>query len=129
MKTEIYAEALIAMTEGGASPKEAVATLARYTDVRGIQGIMKRLPAILHRHALAHAREREVVLSVARERDAAHAKSEITELGKDLGADIHAVRVAVDDSLIGGWRLTTRNMLVDNSFKKQLSTIYSRITR
>ncbi len=129
MKTDIYADALIAMTERGANPKEAVAAFKRYAEARGMHGVMARLPAILDRRESAHKRRHEVAVSVAHERDAAHAKREAAEQMKELGVDTHAVHVRLDDTLIGGWRMEAHNTLIDNSFKKHLMSLYASIIR
>ena len=39
------------------------------------------------------------------------------------------MKVRVDDSLIGGWRLEGRERLIDASYKELLLSIYNRATQ
>jgi len=40
-----------------------------------------------------------------------------------------AVSIVKDDSLIGGYRITTKNRLIDSSFKGALLSLYKNLTR
>ena len=57
----------------------------------------------------------------------AAAKREAKELLEKIGA-AKDVDVKIDESLIGGWRLEGKGMLVDRSFKKSLLEMYNRAT-
>lgn len=129
MKTELYAGAVIEMTKRGAIAKEAVHTLAKHLERRGMANAMRRLRGSLEKKALAEGRRSTVVLEVADHHHGAMAKKEAAEQIKALGATADDVTVREDDSLIGGWRLMGKGTLVDNSFKKQLLSFYKQITR
>lgn len=105
-------------------------TAQRYTDALIAhlkrEGRMRALPAIARE--LARIDERRAatrpVLSVARERDIERAR---TQLAKYLDADVQPA-TRVDERLIGGWRYTDTNTLVDASYKRALLDLYARIT-
>ena len=70
-----------------------------------------------------------ITLTVAREKDERSAKSAVKDVLADMNASTKDVSVKVDESLIGGWRLEGREMLVDASWKKSLLSIYNRATQ
>lgn len=129
MKTELYAGAVIEMTKRGATAKEAVHTLAKHLERRGMPNVMRRLRGSLEKKALTEGRRSTVVLEVADHHHAAVARKETAEHLQALGATADEVTVREDDSLIGGWRLMGKSTLVDNSFKKHLLSFYKQITR
>ena len=117
------------MTKRGATVKDAVHTLAKHLERRGMTGAMHRLRAALEKRALAEVRRGKTVLEVADRHHAAHAKKEATEHLNALGVLAEDVTIHEDDALIGGWRLMGRSVLVDNSFKKHLLQLYKQIAR
>jgi hypothetical protein len=126
MKSEIYTEALLGMVERGKTPKEAVHALAKHLEARGMKGALQGLGSALKRREAAEKRRNEVAIEVAAHSQSAHAKKEAAEHLKDLGVDDVVIRE--DDTLIGGWRLVGKGVLVDNSFKKHLLSFYKQLT-
>ena len=127
-KAQQYAAALVHMVQKGATPHAAVQSLAHYLELRGMKNIYKRLPAFLSRLEAAHKGKNDVVLSVAQAHAGAHAKKEAQEHLASFGIEAHDVHVREDESLIGGWRLQGRGLVVDNSFKKHLLSFYEKLT-
>jgi F0F1-type ATP synthase delta subunit len=77
------------------------------------------------------ARERAknaVTLTLARAKDERAAQSAVKGLLKEMGVSPKDIAVQLDESLIGGWRLEGRERLVDASFKKDLLSLYNRVT-
>jgi len=129
MKAEHFADALMGMTARGATAKEAVHTLVSYLETRGMKNALHKLPVLLERKAIRERRRNEIVLDVVHHQSAPHAKKEATQHLADIGVDPHDVRINEDDSIIGGWRLVGKGMLVDNTFKKHLLQLYKNIAR
>ncbi|MBI4068259.1 hypothetical protein HY413_02525 [Candidatus Kaiserbacteria bacterium] len=127
MKTEHFADALMGMTARGTTAKEAVHTLMSYLEARGMKNALSTLPALLERKAMRERRRNEVVMDVVHHHNAPHAKKEAAQYLVPLGVDPHDVHIRENDDLIGGWRLTGKGVLVDNSFKKHLLSLYRRI--
>lgn len=123
MKSDVYADALIALVERGVTPKHAVKSLASYLQIRSKEGMLRNLKLPLLRRGLALARKETDVLEIARESDASRAKKEVAgRWGKQAGPVVRT-----DESLVGGWRLVAGSTLVDNSFKKHLLRFYKQI--
>ena len=114
-----YAQAIWKAIAGGKTPKQAVATVV---EILTRDGRIELLPRIMR--ALKRLSEREMNsrprVYVAHEKDA---KSAFKESG------VSEADVCVDETLIGGWRLENAETLIDTSFKKQLLSIYSSVTR
>lgn len=110
------------------TPGKAVGAIASKLNADGRAALMPRVGRAFARLAEREAGKGGVVLTVAREKDERHAKSAAKEVIATLGEDID-LRVQVDDSIIGGWRLEGRGMLVDKSHKAQLLGIYNRVTQ
>jgi F0F1-type ATP synthase delta subunit len=123
-----YAQALWKVIAGGMTPKKAVDSLHESLAARGRTALMPRIARAFARIAEREEGKSGVTLSVAREKDERKAKSAAKEALENLGVKPADVSVAVDDSLIGGWRLEGRETLVDASFKKQLLDLYARAT-
>lgn len=117
MKPDLYAKAITALEARGLEAERIVAGLVAVLKHRGA---LKLLPSILHKYRLSHERaERNApVLTVAREADAARARTE--------SKAPETARVVVDEQLIGGWQLTSKGTLDDASFKTALLAMYRR---
>lgn len=116
---ELYAQGINEMIARGFTPKDVTSRLVGRLRAEGRLGLM---PGILR--AIKRAQEgarHQNVLSVASEKDIAQAQ-------KDIPKCAQAPRVVVDPTLIGGWRLRTRDTLRDSSYKKHLQTLYKQIT-
>ena len=120
-KAEQYADALVAMVARGTTPAHAVKSLVAHLELRGHKRLLKRLGPLLARRVLIEERS-GVMVEVAHESDAAHAKKEAVL----FSGDMH-IAVREEPSIIGGWRMVSKNMLVDNTHKRHLLDIYKRI--
>ena len=118
-----YAHAVLAIAKKGMKPADIFTGLEKTLRTRGHLALMPKIAHALKEIDMRMRRSSESVLAVAHERDAAGAKTEAAPYSE--GA---ITRVVTDDSLIGGWTLSTPNTRVDVSFKKQLLTLYQNIT-
>lgn len=123
-----YAQALWKMVEGGMTPHKAVQATKESLERYGRGALMPRIARAFARLAERESKRNDVVLTVAREKDERHARTAAKTLLAELGVDADGLKTQVDDSLIGGWRLEGRGMLVDNSYKSTLQQIYNRVT-
>lgn len=124
-----YAQALWQMIERGATPKRAVEALHESLVARGREALMPRIAKAFARLAARDKERSGLILSVAREKDERKALEE----AKEALVQMHTpnqddIKVVVDESLIGGWRLEGSEHLVDASWKKHLISIYNRAT-
>src|SRR3989338_11512522 len=103
-----YAQALWQMIERGMAPTKAVKALHESLVVRGRQALMPRIARAFARIAARDNERNGVVLSVAHVNDEKKAKREAKEVLSEMNVAAGEVKVAVDDSLIGGWRLEGR---------------------
>jgi F0F1-type ATP synthase delta subunit len=95
----------------------------------GREALMPRIAKAFERLS-ARMNERDIVtLTIA---DKAHEHGAITEATRAItntAIDKKDIAVRLDSTLIGGWRLEGREVLVDESYKKHLLAIYTRATR
>jgi len=124
-----YAQALWRTVENGMAPKKAVEALHEALMRTGRTALMPRIAHSFARLAARESGKDRLVLSVAREKDERKAKAAAKEVLAQLGAKAGEMEVAVDESLIGGWRLEGREILHDASWKKDLLSIYNRATQ
>ncbi len=128
METD-YAQALWDVIQKGAAPKDAVESLKESLEAHGRLALTSRIARAFERIATRDRQRNGVTLLIARERDERTAKHAAHAILEDMGVKPSDVTVAIDDSLIGGWRLEGRERLVDGSYKKYLSEMYNRATR
>jgi F0F1-type ATP synthase delta subunit len=123
-----YAQALWKLVENGMAPGKAVRSIHAQLQSRGRTPLMPRIARAFKRLAERESRKNDMVLSVAREKDERRARSEAKAFlaGRGITADMN---IRIDDSVIGGWRLEGRGLLVDNTYRNRLLTIYKRATR
>jgi F0F1-type ATP synthase delta subunit len=121
-----YAQSLWQMIQRGMAPKKAIDALHESLVVRGRQALMPRIARAFTRIAARDEERNGVVLSIAHENDERKAMREAKEVLSEMDVAVDDMSVKVDDSLIGGWRLEGREMLVDASFKKSLLEMYNR---
>jgi len=124
-----YAQALWQLIERGATPKKALEQLRENLETKGRMALMPRIALAFARIAERNTGKRGVTLTVAHESDERRAKSAIKDVLAEIQATPKDVTVKVDDSLIGGWRLEGRELLVDASWKRHLLSIYNRATQ
>lgn len=110
-------------------PKAAVARMREVLSSEGRESVLPHIARAFRRIAQREMQKKELVLSIARGKDEAKAKREVSALLKELKAKPSELTVHIDDTLIGGWRLEGREQLHDASFKKDLLSIYNRTTR
>jgi F0F1-type ATP synthase delta subunit len=123
-----YAQALWQMIQRGTSPKKAVDALHESLLVRGREALMPRIGKAFARIAARDNEQNGITLSIAHAGDERKARQAAKEILSEIKASADDVNVKVDDSLIGGWRLEGREMLVDASWKKHLIDIYGKVT-
>lgn len=123
---EAYALVLWKMLEGGMKPEAAVAHLRENLARHGRSGLLSTIGKAFERLASKKMATDEAQLFVAHEKDASRAVKEAVSL---LNLEDGDMRVCVDATLIGGWRLQEKNRLVDASFKNHLLSIYNRATQ
>ncbi len=123
-----YAQALWKMVEGGMTPHQAVLAVKESLERYGRGALLPRVASAFARLAEREGKKSDVVLTVAREKDERHARTAAKELLAELHIDADGLKTQVDDTLIGGWRLEGRGMLVDNSYKSKLQRIYNQVT-
>ena len=115
MTAEAYAQALWQTIQRGTAPKKAIASL------------LPRVGRAFTRIALREAKRTDITLSVARLKDTRAAKQSVKKLVSELRVEASDVKTAVDEHLIGGWRLEGRGTLVDASYKKHLLSLYENV--
>ncbi len=130
MKASWYAEALARALEDK-SEKDHVAIMARFfkvMNVRGHMGLLKFIPAELEKIIMRDSVRNEVTLVTADEKSRAkwsHAFDHYEKEGIILsGADRHDV---VDETIIGGYQIRSKSILIDSSYKKTLVDLYRNI--
>lgn len=126
---QAYAQALWQMIESGTEPRKALHAMIESLKAKGRGALLPRIARAFERLAQREMRENAVVVSVAHEKDAAHGKREARKLLEELKIEANGIDVAIDETLIGGWRLEGRGALVDNSFKKSLLEMYNHATK
>jgi len=124
-----YAQVLLSLVSNGSTPHAAVGAIKAKLQADGRSALLPRVARAFARLSEREAGRNTVVLTVAREKDERHAKSAAKEILAQLGADADGLKTQVDDSIIGGWRLEGRGMLVDNSYKSTLLNIYNQVTK
>lgn len=121
-----YAHALYSSLASASSKEEALERVDELIAVLERNGKRKALPSILRElerlHAQSHAQKPTLV--VANEASTATAK---VELGTHIAKDVHA-DITVDDNLVGGWRYSDNDTLIDASYKTALLNLYRKVT-
>jgi F0F1-type ATP synthase delta subunit len=126
---ETYAQALWQMIEREEKPKNAVAKLRANLELQGREELLPRIAKAFARIAQRFEAQNGLVLTVAREKDERAALREAKRLLLEMKIESNDVATKVDDSIIGGWRLEGRGLLMDASFKKDLLALYNRATQ
>lgn len=122
---QAYATALWKMIDGGMDHKKAVAMLRESLTMSGRGMLLSRIARAFARIAERESKKNDLVLTVA----AKHAESDASREAKQALKMLHIegdLKTQVDDTLIGGWRLEGRGVLIDASYKKQLLDMYYR---
>lgn len=129
MKASWYAEALY---EALKNESDFHKIFARFRSVLTARGHKKLLPLIPHELEKIIDREKtknEVVLVVADEKSKskwAHAYDHYEKEGIIPAGTKR--RDVVDESIVGGYQIRTRDLLIDSCYKKSLVELYRKIT-
>jgi F0F1-type ATP synthase delta subunit len=126
---ETYAQALWQMIERGTKPKDAIAKLRANLALQAREALLPKIAKAFVRIAQRFEAQNGLVLTVAREKDERAALREAKQLLSEMDVESKGVTTSVDDSIIGGWRLEGRGLLLDASFKKYLLSLYNRATQ
>lgn len=121
MKADTYAKAIFDLTGNEKNTDSIVLGLIRSLKFRGALAL---LPKILSAYEKLSYRDntKKNTITVAREAD-------IIEAIKLSGVEVDDIIVAVDERLIGGYKLEQGGKLLDNSFKAKLLQIYRNSTK
>ncbi len=114
-----YAQAILKLIEKGEKPNDAVAHVHTVLEKSGRIALLPHIARALERLAARDMQKSRSVLVVAREEDEKAARKE------SVAPD---VELAVDESLIGGWRFEDKEKLTDASWKKHLLAMYGKVT-
>ncbi|OGG57761.1 hypothetical protein A2765_05000 [Candidatus Kaiserbacteria bacterium RIFCSPHIGHO2_01_FULL_56_24] len=120
MKPETYAHAILHMIQKGEAPKDSIARVHKALEAKGRTGLMPQIANAFRRIAQRDANTNRSLLVIAREKDEHAAR-------KASGAK--DADVAIDKTLIGGWKLEEKGTLTDASWKTQLLSIYNAATK
>lgn len=123
-----YAQALWKVIQGGTPAAKAVQALTDTLTAHGRLALSPRIAKAFARIAQAESERNTIVLTVARDKDERHAHTEAKKVLVEMGIEAKDLKTEVDDTVIGGWRLEGRGILVDASHKKQLLDIFSSVT-
>lgn len=134
MKASWYAEALYEALQNKEVKTDADAqkVFARFRKVLVARGHEKLLPFISHELEKIMAREKiknEVTLVVADEKSRSkwtHAYDHYEKEG--IVPKGSTLRNVVDESIVGGFQIRTKDTIIDGSYKKSLIELYRKIT-
>ena len=134
MKASWYAEALVAVLEKNekASKKEITDIVARFhalVKARGHEALLKMIPRELARIAERQENDNRVTLVTADAKSRSkweHAYDHYVKEG--ILSEEQPKEILVDESIIGGFQLKTKDTLIDGSYKKSLLELYRNIT-
>ena len=131
MKASWYAEALTEALSGK-NEKEAEKVLARFYEVikaHGHTGLLPFIPAELEKIEVRAQAHREAILVTADTKSRTkwvHAYDHyFTEALLPLDT---TRRDVVDETIIGGYQIRTKDLLIDSSYKRSLIELYQNIT-
>ena len=124
-----YAQALLKIVQSGTSHEKAVADLKKMLASRGRSALLPKIARAFKRLAAREANRDTMTLTVARKKDFATALKAAQSVLAEQGMKEMDLCESVDDTLIGGWRLEGRGLLIDRSWKNSLLSIYNRVTQ
>ena len=124
-----YAQALSKVIERGMEPGKAIAELKKSLEHSNRSSLLPKIARAFSRIAARQERKNTMTLSIARKKDAAHALRAAQTILAEQGIGETDLCEIIDESLIGGWRLEGRGLLVDQSWKKSLLSMYNAVTQ
>ncbi len=130
MKASWYAEALIlALREK--SEKEQAHIVARFFEVIkvcGHTGLLKFIPAELEKIETRNHASGEITLITADTKSRTKWSHAYDHYEKQGTIPVNSVRRdIVDETIIGGYQIRSKNILIDSSYKKSLVDLYRNI--
>lgn len=134
MKASWYAEALVSVLEKNekASKKEIADIVERFhalVKARGHEGLLKFIPRELSRIAERRAEDNRVTLVTADSKSRSkwdHAYDHYVKEG--IISKDSPKHDLVDENIVGGFQIRTKDTLIDGSYKKSLLDLYKNIT-
>ena len=124
-----YAQALSKVIERGMEPGKAIAELKKSLEHSNRSSLLPKIARAFSRIAARQERKNTMTLSIARKKDAAHALRAAQTILAEQGIGETDLCEIIDESLIGGGRLEGRGVLVDQSWKKSLLSMYNAVTQ
>lgn len=132
MKASWYAEALYAALKWRASESDFKKVFASFRKVVSNRGHDRLFPFIMRELEKIIAREKiknEVVLVTSERSSQSKWSHAYDHYEKEGIIPKGATRTdAVDESIVGGFQIRTRDTLIDGSYKKSLVELYRKIT-
>lgn len=134
MKAVSYAEALYGALQGkkinsNTSAKKVITHFRNVVMSRGHQKLLPFISKEFEKILLREDGKNEVVLVTANEKSVnkwAHAYDHYKKEGVVPKTSIR--KDLLDESIIGGFQIRTKNILIDGSYKKSLTELYRQIT-
>lgn len=132
MKASWYAEALYGALEGVKTESESKKVFTRFNKVLSSRGHEKLLPFILRELEKILVREKsnhEVFLVTADGKSKSKWSHAYDHYEKEGVIPKDAIlREIVDESIVGGFQIRMRDILIDGSYKKSLLELYRNVT-
>lgn len=122
MRVKDYSSAVIALVKDGMSLDTALTSLRNMLTRRGHTRLYPKILRDLERVAEGLTKEGTVTVTVAHEDDLSVHKDAIERSIAELRGTTHVTRV--DETITGGFIAEGKEKRIDQSYKKQLLTIY-----
>src|SRR3989344_4535441 len=126
---QAYAEALCRVIENGMEPEKAIASLKNSLERSNRSSLLPKIARAFAHLAARQARKNTMTLSIAQKKDVTRALKEAERILAERGIRETDLCESIDETLIGGWRLEGRGLLVDQSWKKSLLSMYNAATK
>lgn len=131
MKASWYAEALVGAL-AGKNEKEAEKVVARFHEVikaHGHTGLLSLIPAELEKIEARAQAHREAILVTADVKSRTKWGHAYDHYFREALLPLDASRRdVVDETIIGGYQIRTKDLLIDSSYKRSLIELYQKIT-
>lgn len=124
--SKYYAQALKEIIRDGKGNEETIGV--SFVNLLKKKGHIKLLPQILKEFEKFSEKDidtKQVVLTVARIADENRFKSDALQY--ITGFDEGHLKTKIDESLVGGFKIETKDIVVDASYKKKLLNLYREI--
>ncbi len=132
MKASWYAEVLYRALQGKETTDDGKKVFARFREVVSSRGHYRLFPFVAREFEKIIAREKiknEVVLVTSDSKSHSKWSHAYDHYEKEGIIQKHATRRdVVDESIVGGFQIRTRDTLIDGSYKKSLIELYRNIT-